>query len=120
MEGAPVKAAREAGAEVLISLNASPYHQDKPAERLRLLELRAQEVQRPIVYVNTIGGQDELVFDGGSSCVDASGQLKVLAPYWQAGLMPIQLLQTSANTWEPQAGRSSQTSSRKRASTARW
>ena len=103
-EGAPVKAAREAGAEVLISLNASPYHQDKPAERLRLLEQRAQDVQRPIVYVNTIGGQDELVFDGGSSCVDASGQLKVLAPYWQAGLMPIQLLQTSADAWEPQAG----------------
>lgn len=103
-EGSPVKAAQAAGAEVLISLNASPYHQDKPTERLRLLEQRAQDVQRPILYVNTIGGQDELVFDGGSCCVDEQGQLKVLAPYWQAGLMPVQLLQTSAERWEPQAG----------------
>jgi len=103
-EGTPVKAACAAGAEVLITLNASPYHQDKPGERLRLLEQRAAEAQRPIVYVNTIGGQDELVFDGGSGCVDASGQLKVLAPYWQAGLMPVQFLQQSVDQWVPQPG----------------
>lgn len=103
-EGTPVKAACAAGAEVLITLNASPYHQDKPDERLRLLEQRAVEAQRPIVYVNTVGGQDELVFDGGSGCVDASGQLRVLAPYWQAGLMPVQFLQQSADQWVPQPG----------------
>lgn len=103
-DGVPINAAVEAGAEVLVSLNASPYHQDKPAERRRLLEQRANEFDRPLIYVNTIGGQDELVFDGGSCCVDAQGELKVLAPYWQAGLMPVQLLQTSASTWAPQAG----------------
>ncbi|TVU91565.1 NAD+ synthase [Vreelandella titanicae] len=103
-DGVPVKAAAEAGAEMLITLHASPYHQDKPAERLRLLEKHAQDTQLPIVYVNTIGGQDELVFDGGSCCVNASGELQVLAPYWQAGLMPIQFLQTSATVWEPQPG----------------
>jgi NAD+ synthase (glutamine-hydrolysing) len=103
-EGAPVRAACEAGAEVLISLNASPYHHDKPNERLRLLEARAGEVQKPIVYVNTIGGQDELVFDGGSCCVNAEGELSVLAPYWQAGLMPVQFLQQSAVDWVPQPG----------------
>jgi NAD+ synthase (glutamine-hydrolysing) len=72
-DGGPVKAARDAGAEILVTLNASPYHQDKPAERLRLLEQRAAEVSLPLVYVNTIGGQDELVFDGGSACADAGG-----------------------------------------------
>ncbi|SDK20791.1 NAD+ synthase [Billgrantia gudaonensis] len=102
-DGAPVRAACEAGADVLITLNASPYHQDKPAERLRLLEQRAAEVERPVVYVNTIGGQDELVFDGGSACVDAGGELRVLAPYWQAGLMPVQFVR-EADRWVPREG----------------
>ncbi|MCE9664649.1 NAD+ synthase [Halomonas sp. M5N1S17] len=102
-DGAPVRAARDDGAEILITLNASPYHQDKPAERLRLLEQRAAEVGLPVVYVNTIGGQDELVFDGGSACVDGSGALRVLAPYWQAGLMPVQFVQEGGR-WVPQEG----------------
>ncbi|MCP1313738.1 MULTISPECIES: NAD+ synthase [unclassified Halomonas] len=102
-ESAPIAAAKEAGADVLVTLNASPYHQEKPSERLALFEQRARAVNRPIVYVNTIGGQDELVFDGGSSVVDASGALKVLAPYWQAGLMPVRFVE-SGGEWVPQAG----------------
>ncbi|MBW6393352.1 NAD+ synthase [Billgrantia antri] len=102
-DGGPVRAAREAGADILITLNASPYHQDKPAERLRLLEQRAAEVSLPLVYVNTIGGQDELVFDGGSACVAADGQVRVVAPYWQAGLMPVQFVK-EADGWVPQEG----------------
>ncbi|PMR75888.1 NAD+ synthase [Billgrantia endophytica] len=102
-DGGPVKAVRDAGAEILITLNASPYHQDKPGERLRLLEQRAAEVNLPVVYVNTIGGQDELVFDGGSACVDGDGRIRVLAPYWQAGLMPVQFVQENSR-WVPQEG----------------
>ncbi|MCB8890413.1 NAD+ synthase [Vreelandella malpeensis] len=102
-ESAPIAAAKEAGADVLVTLNASPYHQEKPSERLALFEQRARAVNRPIVYVNTIGGQDELVFDGGSSVVDANGALKVLAPYWQAGLMPVRFVE-SGGEWVPQAG----------------
>ncbi|WP_444679250.1 NAD+ synthase [Halomonas sp. E19] len=102
-EGGPVRRARDAGAEIIVTLNASPYHQDKPAERLRLLEQRAAEVALPLVYVNTIGGQDELVFDGGSACVDAQGQVRVVAPYWQAGLMPVQFVQESG-AWVPVDG----------------
>ncbi len=102
-EGGPVRRARDAGADIIVTLNASPYHQDKPAERLRLLEQRAAEVALPLVYVNTIGGQDELVFDGGSACVDAQGQLRVVAPYWQAGLMPVQFLR-DAERWAPVEG----------------
>ncbi|MGJ7459284.1 NAD+ synthase [Halomonas sp. MA07-2] len=100
---APARQAREAGAQLLVSLNASPFHQDKPAERLRLLEERAAEVALPIVYVNMIGGQDELVFDGGSACVDAEGNLQVQAPHWQVGLMPVQLVREKGR-WVPQPG----------------
>ncbi len=99
----PARRAREAGAQLLVSLNASPFHQDKPAERLRLLEERAAEVALPIVYVNMIGGQDELVFDGGSACVDAGGRLMLQAPHWQVGLMPVALVREKGG-WAPRPG----------------
>ncbi|MFO8046404.1 MAG: NAD+ synthase [Halomonas sp.] len=100
---AAARQAKAAGAQLLVSLNASPFHQDKPAERLRLLEARAAEVALPIVYVNMIGGQDELVFDGGSACVDATGELMVQAPHWQVGLMPVQLVEEKGR-WLPRPG----------------
>lgn len=102
-DGGPLQATRDAGADIVVTLNASPYHQDKPAERLRLLEQRAAEVSLPLVYVNTIGGQDELAFDGGSTCVGANGEIRVGAPYWQAGLMPVLLVQENGR-WVPQEG----------------
>ncbi len=101
---APIDEACAAGAEIIVTLNASPYHQDKPAERLRLLENRAAHAQCPVIYVNAIGGQDELVFDGGSCCVDGEGALRVLAPYWQPGLMPVALRQQSASAWAVMPG----------------
>ncbi|PAU74329.1 NAD+ synthase [Halomonas salipaludis] len=100
---APARLAKQAGAEILVTLNASPYHQDKPAERLALFAERAAEVGLPLVYVNQIGGQDELVFDGGSACVDAQGKLQVQAPHWQVGLMPVQLVKEKAG-WVPRGG----------------
>ncbi|WP_043531610.1 NAD+ synthase [Litchfieldella xinjiangensis] len=100
---APAAQASEAGADIIVSLNASPYHQDKTAERLSLLSQRAAQIQCPLVYVNQIGGQDELVFDGGSSVVDAQGQLRVQAPHWQVGLMPVRFVKDAAG-WVPQAG----------------
>jgi NAD+ synthetase len=65
--------AREAGAEVLLVLNASPYHAGKQALRYDALYDRANENGFPIVYANMVGGQDELVFDGASCVVDAQG-----------------------------------------------
>ncbi|APX94539.1 NAD+ synthase [Halomonas sp. 1513] len=100
---APARRAQQAGADILVTLNASPYHQDKPAERLALFAERAAEVGLPLVYVNQIGGQDELVFDGGSACVDAQGKLQVQAPHWQVGLMPVQLVKEKAG-WVPRTG----------------
>ncbi|ALM51276.1 NAD+ synthase [Halomonas huangheensis] len=99
----PVRQARDAGADILVTLNASPYHQNKPSERLRLLEERARDVALPIVYVNQIGGQDELVFDGGSCCVDAHGKLAVQAPHWDIWLRPVQFIQEQGQ-WVPREG----------------
>lgn len=100
---APVNQARDAGADILISLNASPFHQDKPAERLARMEQCARDVGLPLVYVNMVGGQDELVFDGGSACVNAEGQLSVQAPHWCVGLMPVQFVRQKGR-WVPQPG----------------
>lgn len=102
-EGRPVRMAQEAGADILVTLNASPFHQGKPSERIELLTGRAKDVQRPLIYVNQIGGQDELVFDGGSLVVSAEGQLCVQAPHWQVGLMPVRFVRRDG-TWFPEPG----------------
>ncbi|WP_110654111.1 NAD+ synthase [Salinicola halimionae] len=102
-DGVPVRQSAEAGADILVTLNASPFHLDKPAERERLFAERAREVDKPLVYVNAIGGQDELVFDGGSLVLDASGKVAVRAPFWQVGLMPVRFT-LEDNGWAPQVG----------------
>ncbi|WP_396587312.1 NAD+ synthase [Bermanella sp. R86510] len=66
--------ARQEGAQCMLNLNASPYHIDKGQQRESLLRERAKEGDMPIVYTNLVGGQDELVFDGGSVVVDARGE----------------------------------------------
>src|SRR5690606_31022020 len=88
----PMARARQAGARVLFSLNASPFHLDKQREREELLLARVAEAGIPIVYVNQVGGQDELVFDGGSCVVDAQGQLTQRAPAFIEGLYPVDLI----------------------------
>jgi NAD+ synthase (glutamine-hydrolysing) len=79
----PPEAQAAAGAEILLVPNASPFHQEKPAGR----HAHASEVARrnatPVVYVNCVGGQDELVFDGGSLVVDANGELLHRAPQFE-------------------------------------
>jgi len=71
----PARAARDAGAELLINLNASPFHRDKHAGRLENLRYRIAETGLPIVYVNAVGGQDELVFDGRSLVLNAQQEI---------------------------------------------
>ena len=79
----PAARAAAAGARLLLNLNASPYHQAKARQRERLVVRRARENRLPIIYVNLVGGQDELVFDGGSFVVDASGELVERAHYYR-------------------------------------
>jgi NAD+ synthase (glutamine-hydrolysing) len=66
---------RLAGARRVVVLNASPYHLDKPRQRTEVLRQRASETGLPLVYVNAVGGQDELVFDGGSLVMAADGSV---------------------------------------------
>ena len=71
----PALQARQAGAQALLVLNASPYHGGKYAERLQILEQRCAETSLPLFYLNMVGGQDELVFDGQSLVLNGKGEL---------------------------------------------
>src|SRR5450631_4123426 len=78
----PARAAREAGAQLLVVPNGSPYHTRQQALRRGVVAARARENGLPIVYVNRIGGQDELVFDGASFVVDHTGAHAQQLPAW--------------------------------------
>ena len=90
-EEGPSRQAVAAGARLLININASPYHTGKAPEREELLVMRAREHKVPILYANLVGGQDELVFDGGSFVVDAQGRLTQRAPFFEEALMLVEL-----------------------------
>lgn len=96
----PTRQAREAGARLMININASPYHLNKVRERMKLLESRSRIGDMPIVYTNLVGGQDELVFDGASLVVDAYGECKMQAPAFVEGLFPVEL-EISDNLADP-------------------
>jgi len=75
----PMVQARAAGARLMLNLNASPFHIGKGGEREDVLRQRVTEGDMPVVYVNLVGGQDELVFDGESLVMDASGTVVMRA-----------------------------------------
>ncbi|MBA4382478.1 MAG: NAD+ synthase [Sideroxydans sp.] len=83
--------AREAGAEVLLVLNASPYHFDKQATRHETLRERIEEIALPIFYANMVGGQDELVFDGASFVMDEQGELTHQLPAFEEALEVVEI-----------------------------
>ncbi len=83
---APAAQARAAGADLLLSLNASPFHVDKAPLREAEVAKRTAETGLPVLYVNQVGGQDELVFDGGSFAMNATGEIALRADYFQEGL----------------------------------
>ncbi|MHA1536833.1 MAG: NAD+ synthase [Alphaproteobacteria bacterium] len=76
----------ESGAEILVCLNGSPFEQDKPDERINLAVARVTETGLPLIYVNQVGGQDELVFDGASFVIDSACKLALQAPAFGAYL----------------------------------
>ena len=82
----PAAKARDAGAEVIVTINASPFHTQKPENRVQTLAQRTEETGLPIIYLNTVGGQDELVFDGGSLAMGAGGELILRAPACEEAL----------------------------------
>ena len=82
----PATQAKAAGAQVLISLNASPYHLHKENLRLEVLRKVISTTGLPLIYVNAVGGQDELVFDGGSFALDANGLVATAMPQFETGI----------------------------------
>jgi len=78
--------AKAAGAKLMININASPYHTKKINLRKDILRQRVAESGLNIVYVNLVGGQDELVFDGGSMAINNKAEIEFCAPQFQEGL----------------------------------
>lgn len=87
----PVRWAADEGAEAIININASPFHQGKVADRELVIRERLKETSLPMIYVNLVGGQDEVVYDGVSCVYSASGELMVRAPAFEEGLFPVDL-----------------------------
>jgi NAD+ synthase (glutamine-hydrolysing) len=90
-EGGPFSVARAAGVELVVNINGSPYERNKDDIRLPLLQRRAAEANAPIVYVNTVGGQDELVFDGDSSVVAPDGSVLARIAQFETGVFYVDL-----------------------------
>ncbi len=85
----PMRSARSAGAECVIAINGSPYEITSQQQRESQVRARIAETGVPVVYVNMVGGQDELVFDGGSFVMNADGQVVFRAPAFDEGLFDI-------------------------------
>jgi len=90
-DGGPVAKTREAGAELLLVINGSPYERDKDDTRLALVRRRAAEAGCPLAYLNTVGGQDDLVFDGDSLVVGADGAVLARGPQFAQALVVVDL-----------------------------
>ena len=89
---APPAASRAAGAEVLLAINGSPYELDSQSQREEVVRQRVLEIGIPVVYLNMVGGQDELVFDGGSFAMDRSGEVVFRAAAFSDNLYCVQLM----------------------------
>jgi NAD+ synthase (glutamine-hydrolysing) len=89
--GGPITALAQAGVDLVVAPNASPYERDKDDTRLALVARRATEAGAPLAYTNLVGGQDELVFDGDSMVVDARGGLLLRAPQFSEQLLVLDL-----------------------------
>jgi NAD+ synthase (glutamine-hydrolysing) len=86
-DGGPVARVLKADAGLLLVINASPFERDKDEVRLPLVTRRATETNTIVAYVNIVGGQDDLVFDGDSVVVDATGAILARAPQWVPHLL---------------------------------
>ena len=87
----PARAAAAAGAQLLVVINGSPYSQHYQQRRESVVRERVLDCGLPVVYLNLLGGQDELVFDGGSFVMDASGQVVQRMPPFQEGVFVVEV-----------------------------
>jgi NAD+ synthase (glutamine-hydrolysing) len=87
----PVAQQAEQGAQLIISINGSPFHREKPEVRRDLVAGRARDNKVVVAYVNQVGGQDELVFDGGSLIADARGLIAAQSPFFVDDLLVVDI-----------------------------
>jgi NAD+ synthase (glutamine-hydrolysing) len=99
----PAASAVAAGAQLLVVLNASPFHLEKSDEREERMAERARAARRPLLYAHLVGGQDEMVFDGASFALDAAGRLAARAKSFEEDLLLLDLAAdgTPAGRTEP-------------------
>ncbi len=91
----PVAAQAKAGADILLNLSASPYLRGKTEVRKKLLAEHAKRLKKPLLYCNAVGGNDEIVFDGGSLAYDSKGKIRARAAFAAQDLLVIDV-----KTWE--------------------
>ncbi len=87
----PFESSRIAGAECIVAINGSPFEKTSQVNRESELRSRVLETRIPVVYVNMVGGQDELVFDGGSFAMSRDGEVQFRAPSFDEGLHTVEL-----------------------------
>ncbi|MDQ1633945.1 MAG: hypothetical protein QOJ32_754, partial [Frankiaceae bacterium] len=102
-DGGPIAVARSAGVGLVVCINGSPFERGKAHTRDELAARRAKEAGAPLAYVNLVGGQDELVFDGGSLVVDAAGDLVARAGQFTEGLLVVDVDCAAGSDDEPPA-----------------
>ena len=95
------EALEESAAELLVVLNGSPFEIDKPDVRLQHAVARVTETGLPLLYVNQVGGQDELVFDGGSFVLDAERRIRAQAPSFREHLLLCRFARDGEGRWRP-------------------
>ena len=95
---------QETGSEMLISPNGSPFDWPKPELRMNVAVARVTETGLPLVYLNQVGGQDELVFDGASFVLNADRQLAMQLPAWEEALELLVTMRTPAAAGEARSG----------------
>ncbi len=103
-----VDALAEKGARLAVNINASPFHYGKRAVRIAILKEKARKLSLPLFYVNMVGGQDELIFDGESLAVDATGRLIGIGKQFAEDLIVVDLdidTQTAREVTEPERSR---------------
>jgi NAD+ synthase len=93
------EALQESGAELLIVINGSPFESNKRDERLSLAVARIKESGLPLLYINQVSGQDEIVFEGGSFALDAECSLRIQAPDWREAVVPTVWTRSAADRW---------------------
>jgi NAD+ synthase (glutamine-hydrolysing) len=99
-----VQLSRAGGAQLLLVINASPFEIHKQREREDVARARVRDVGLPLAYVNLVGGQDELVFDGNSFVMDAAGEVVMRAPAFREGVFIAEFARDSAGHMSPLAG----------------